>query len=112
MSGLFQLVLPGFVVIVPIYLHSYVRFYGIVKGERPEWLNVRGAFSFLYDNGVLPRMGDPNVTVELIRIAFGARARELSSPRAATYAGRIKFLLCLGIALFIIGITGVVGSAT
>jgi hypothetical protein len=107
----FQLALLAFAVILPIYWHAFYRFYGLVKAEKPEWLNIRGAFSFLYDDGTLPRVGDPNITIELLRVAFGARVRQMHSPKAAAYARRIRLLTCGGLGLFITGITGLLASA-
>ena len=109
MSLVFQLALIAFFCVVPLYLYAFFRFYGIVKAEKPEWLQVRGSMSFIYDG--LPRAGDPNVQVELLRIAFGSRVRQLESPLAASYAGRIRLLGCLGIILFVGGAAGNLASA-
>jgi hypothetical protein len=111
MSSASQLVLLAFAVVVPFYLHAFVRFYRLVNAERPEWLNIRGAFSFLYGGDPLPRIGDPNIQVELIRIAFGSRMRELHSPEAASCARRIRVLGCVAVVLFVTGIAGLLASA-
>jgi hypothetical protein len=107
MSPAFQVALLAFAVVVPFYLHAFLRFYRLVKSERPDWLNIRGAFSFLY-GGPLP---NPNIQIEVIRIAFGSRWRELHSPGAPSYANRIRLLGCLGLFLFVVGITGLLAVA-
>lgn len=112
MSRAFQLALLAFAIIVPFYWHAFHRFYGLVEAERPEWLNIRGAFSSLFDDGMRPRIRDPNVTIELLGVAFGSRARELRSPKAALYARRIRWLGCWGLGLFIIGTTGLLATAS
>lgn len=62
-------------------------------------------FVLVHSGDPLPRNGDPNVQLELLRIAFGSRARELRSPQASSYASRMRILGCLGIVLFVGGIT-------
>jgi hypothetical protein len=111
MSSASQLVLLAFAVVVSFYLHAFVRFYRLAKAERPEWLNIRGAFTFLFGGDPLPGLGDPNIQAEIIRIAFGSRVRELHSPAAAAYARRIRVLGCVAVALFVAGITGLLASA-
>ena len=109
MSLVFQLALLVFACIVPFYLYAFIRFHGIVKIEKPEWLQFRGSLSFLYDG--LPRVGDPNVRVELLRIAFGSRANQLQSPMAVAYANRIRLLGSIGIVLFVVGLVGLLTGA-
>ena len=109
MSLVFQLAFIAFAGIAPFYLYAFFRFYALVKAEKPEWLSVRGSVSFLY-NG-LPRLCDPNVQIELQRIAFGPRARQLQSPMAASYANRIRLLGCSAFVLFIVAATGLLASA-
>ena len=109
MSLASQLALVFFACIVPFYLYAFFRFYGLVKTERPDWLDIRGSFSFLYDG--LSRIGDPNVQIELLRIAFGSRTRQLQSPMAVSYAKRIRLLGCSGLVLFIVGLAGLLASA-
>ena len=105
-----QLLLLAFACIVPFYLYAFFRFFGIVRRERPEWLNVRSSVRYVYE-GVL-RIGDPNVQVELLKLAFGARWRELRSPMAASYAKRIRLLGCTGVALFIPGLIWLLASGS
>jgi hypothetical protein len=109
MSLPFQLSFLAFACIVPIYLYAFVRLYSIVKSEKPEWLQIRGSLSFMYDG--LPRLGDPNVQVELLRIAFGSRAKQLHAPMAASYVQRIRVLGSIGLVLFLIGLVGTVAGA-
>ena len=94
---------------VPVYLHAFYRLYGIVKAEKPEWIQVRGSLSFFYDG--LSRAGDPNVQVEILRIAFGPRARELQAPMAASYVKRIRILLPIGLVLFALVLAGAIVGA-
>jgi hypothetical protein len=111
MSTAPQIALLAFAGVIPFYLHAFLGLYRLVKAERPEWLHVRGAFSFLYGNDPLPRIGDPNVQVELLRIAFGSRARELRTPQALSYARRVRTLGIVGLVLFVAGVTGLLIGA-
>lgn len=72
-------------------------------------MEVHGSLSFLIDG--LPRISDPNVQVELMKIIFGSRAKELQSPLAMVYAKRIRFLLPMGLVLFAVGVAGGTVSA-
>ena len=98
-----------FACLTPIYMYSFFRLYKIVQRERPEWINVRGSLSFFYDG--LSRSGDPNVQVEILKIACGDRASQLSDPRAGAYAKRIKVLLPICLVLFAIGAGGIIANA-
>ena len=109
MSPISLLAYLAFVCVAAIHLHAFFRLYGIVKSERPDWLEVRGSLSFLCDG--LPRVGDPNVQMELLRIAFGARASQLHAPMAASYAKRIRLSLPVGFVLFAVVLAGVFASA-
>jgi hypothetical protein len=104
MSIASQLSFIAFTCITPFYLYAALRFYGIVKAEKPEWLQVRGSLSFFYDG--LPRVGDPNVQVELLRVIFGPRSHQLQAPMAATYVTWIRILLPVCLALFAVGLVG------
>ena len=104
-----QILLVAFACIVPFYRHAFFRLFGIVKSERPEWLQVRSSMRQVYEGAL--RIGDPNVQVELLKIAFGARSRELQSPMATSYARRIRFLGCTGFILFLAGLTWLLASA-
>jgi hypothetical protein len=106
-----QIALLAFAGVLPFYLHAFLGFYRLVKAEKPEWLSIRGAFRFLYGDDPLPRIGDPNVQVELLRIAFGSRARELRPPQALSYARRIRTLGIVGLLLFVVGVTGLLTGA-
>ena len=109
MSFAFELLLIAFAAIVPFYMHAFHRFYGLVKVEKPEWLNIRGAFSFLHDG--FSRICDPNVQLQLLRIAFGSKSRQLQSPVAISYAKRIRFLGSCALFLFVVGLAGLLASA-
>ena len=98
-----------FACLTPIYMYAFYRLYKIVQSERPDWLAVRGSLSFFYDG--LSRSGDPNVQMEILRIAFGKRAFELKDKRALSYAGRIKVLLPTCFILFALGAAGIIASA-
>ncbi|KAF1685073.1 hypothetical protein B1992_13190 [Pseudoxanthomonas broegbernensis] len=109
MSLVFPISILAFACVTAFYLYAFFRFYGIVKSERPDWLQVRGSLSFFYDG--LSRAGDPNVQMELLRIAFGSRAGQLRTPMAASYAKRIRYLLPVGLVLFVVGLVGALASA-
>ena len=109
MSLVFPISILVFAFVTALYLHAFFRFYGIVKSERPDWLQVRGSLSLFCDG--LSRAGDPNVQMELLRVAFGPRASQLRTPMAASYAKRIRYLLPLGLVLFIVGLVGLLASA-
>src|SRR3546814_20179283 len=61
------------------------------------WVDKRGSLSFFYDG--LPQAFDPNVTAEVIRLAYSSRVRQLQSPLAVSYAKRIRFMLPVGTGL-------------
>jgi hypothetical protein len=109
MSLIFQLALLAFAVLAPFYLYAFFRFHSLVKTEKPEWLTVGGSLSNLC-NG-LPALCNPNVQLELHRIAFGPRASQLQSPMATSYADRIRLLGCSVLAFFIIGAVGFIANA-
>lgn len=77
--------------------------------EKPEWLEVRGSLSFMYEG--FPPVGDPNVQVELLKIIFSSRANGLQSSAALAYAKWVRILLPLGIIFFGVFIIGVISSA-
>ena len=104
-----QLSFLAFTCLTPFYLYAALRFYGIVKAEKPEWLQVRGPLSFFYDG--LPRIGDPNVQVELLRVIFGPRSHQLQAPKAATYIRCIRILLPVCLGLFAVGLAGAMVGA-
>lgn len=86
-----------YVFVVATYLYAFTRFYRIVNAERPEWVQRRGSLSFLYEG--LPRQGDPNVTVAVVRTAFSSRVSQLQAPKAAFYAWLVRVLLLVGLVL-------------
>ncbi len=85
--------------IVLLHIYSAVRFFRIVEKEKPEWLEAQSSLS-IFCTG-LPRYGDPNVQVKLIKIIYSSRIEELSSPMAFTYAKRVRVLLPVGVLLFV-----------
>ena len=99
-----QLSFLAFTCLTPFYLYSVLRFFGILKAEKPEWLEVRGSLSFFYDG--VPRIGDPNVQVKLLRVVFGRRWRQLKAPMAGTYIKRVRILLPVCLVLFAVGLAG------
>jgi hypothetical protein len=109
MSLITPICMLAFAFVAAIHMHAFLRLYGIVKSERPDWLQVRGTLSFLYD-GLSPAC-DPTVQIELLRIALGPRASQLRAPMAASYARRIRFSTPVALALFAIGLVGVFASA-
>ena len=109
MSLVLGIAFLAFACTVPFYLHAFFRLYGIVKAEKPEWVQVRGSLSFFYDG--MSRAGDPNVQIEILRVAFGSRARQLQTPMAASYAKRIRVLLPIGLALFALVLAGALVGA-
>ena len=93
-----------------LYVYGFFRLYGIVKTERPDWLQVRGSLSFLY--GDLSHISDPNVQVEVLRIAFGSRADQLQNPAAVRYARWIRLFLPLALIFFVVGVAGAFTDAS
>jgi len=109
MSLVAIIALLAFAGVTALYLHAFFRFYGIVQLERPEWLQVRSSLGSI--SGGHSRAGDPNVQLELLRIAYGSRASQLHAPMATRYARRICLLLPTGLVLFIVGLGGLLASA-
>jgi hypothetical protein len=85
--------------LTPFYFHALYRFYNILRSERPDLADKRGALSFFYSG--MPRIADPNVSTVVIRAAFGPVARQLRAPNAMRYARRIRFCLSLGVPLYV-----------
>ena|SRR5690606_31996156 len=88
------LVLIG-AVITPFYFHALVHFRRILLAERPDLADRRGSLSFFYAG--MPRLADPNVSVLIIRTAFGPVPRQLSEPDAVKYARRIRLSLIVAL---------------
>lgn len=89
--------------VVGAYMYSVWKFYNIVTAEKPGWIQKRGPISFLYDG--MPRIGDPNVSMALIRTAYSKRIHELTTPMAVVYAYWIRALLPISLGLFVSFIT-------
>ncbi|MBJ6979252.1 hypothetical protein [Luteimonas sp. MC1895] len=91
-----------------VYLHAMFRLHGVIAAEKPEWVNVRGALDFFYTG--FPRVANPNVGAEVVKIALGSRARQLNAPVAARFVRRIRVCLPLGLlsylVLVLVGSTG------
>jgi hypothetical protein len=83
-----------------VYLHALFRLHSIIAIERPEWVNVRVALDFFYTG--FPRAANPNVGAEVMKVAFSSRARQLRSPAAARYVGRIRFCLPLAVSGYLV----------
>jgi hypothetical protein len=99
MSLLSQAALAILVVILPIYLWSLSKLYTLILAEKPEWVQTKGSLSFFYIG--MPRLADPNVGMDVLRVVFSQLRLELS-PVALKYAQRIRVLLPLGTVLFAI----------
>ena len=93
------LVLVG-VVITPFYFHALVQFRRILMAERPELADRRGALSFFYTG--MPRLADPNVSMLVIRTAFGPVPQQLNNPDAVRYARRIRLSLLVAVPAYLV----------
>jgi hypothetical protein len=87
-----------FAVLVPLYFVSFIKLYGIIQAEHPEWLDRPGSLDGLYTH--LPRVGKPNVSTAVIQTVFGPRASQLQSADAAWHAGVVRVLLPAELLLF------------
>jgi hypothetical protein len=105
----FQIAFLVFAGIIPIYLHSFWRLYGIIKTEKPDWVKRRGSPSFLYDN--LLRVIDPGVYTTVLRIAFSSRVNKLQSRTAIRHAMVIRVLLPVSFVLFTSSFIAALASA-
>ena len=94
--------------LIGLYLYTFYRFHKLVLAERPEWVDRRGSLSFFYQG--LPRVGDPNVQVAVLRTVLSSRVRQMRSPQAAMYARRLRLLLlvipCLFVLILVAGSAG------
>ena len=95
------LVLVG-TLITPFYFHALWRFRGILLAERPELADQRGSLSFFYTG--MPRLADPNVSMLVIRTAFGPVPQQLSNPDAARCARRIRLSLLTAVPAYLVAI--------
>ncbi len=66
--------------------------------EQPEWLKYKGEPSIFYAN--MPRRFDPNVSMRVLAVAFGPKARLLKDTSAHLCAKAIRILLPIGVLLF------------
>ena len=93
-----------------VYLHAVFRLHGVIAAERPEWVNARGALDFFYTG--FPRVANPHVGAEVVKVALGSRARQLGDPRAASFVRRIRVCLPLGLlGYLVLVLAGSVGGA-
>ena len=102
------LVLVG-AVVTPFYFHALWRFRSILLTERPELADRRGSLSFFY-NG-MPRLADPNLSMLVIRTAFGPVPQQLSNPDAVRYARRIRLSLLVAVPAYLVAFTILVAGA-
>ena len=93
------LILVG-AVITPFYFHALVQFRRILLAERPELGDRRGALSFFYSG--MPRLADPNVSMLVVRTAFGPVPQQLNNPEAVTYARRIRLNLFAAVPAYLV----------
>ena len=94
--------------LIGLYLYTFYKFHQIVLAERPEWVDSKGSLSFFYRG--LPRVGDPNAQVAVLRTVLSSRVRELRSLQAIMYARRLRLLLlvipCLFVLILVAGPAG------
>lgn len=102
------LVLLG-VVITPFYFHALWRFRNVLLAERPELADRRGSLSFFYTG--MPRIADPNVSMLVIRTAFGPVPQQLSNPEAMRYARRIRIGLLIAVPAYLVAFTILLAGA-
>ena len=98
MNMLASVTIIAFVLIIPVYLYAVFHLLKIIRNEHPEWLQAQGSLSSLY--GVFNGIGDPNVTVELIRIVYSSKVYQLQATNALAYAKWIRILLPAGLICF------------
>src|SRR5690606_8390131 len=95
--------------ITPFYFHALVQFRHILSVERPDLADRRGALSFFYTG--MPRLADPNVSMLIIRTAFGPVPKQLSNPDAMRYARRIRLSLLVAVPAYLVAFTILLSSA-
>ena len=96
------LVLVG-ALITPFYFHALVRFRAILLAERPDLADRKGSLSFFYTG--MPRLADPNVSMLVIRTAFGPVPHQLGNSNAVRYARRIRLSLFVGVPAYLVAFT-------
>lgn len=92
-----RLCVLSFACIVPVHFHAVWKLHQVIRRERPDWVRGEGSLGVFYEQ--MPRIANPNVGVDVLRVAFSSRRLELS-PEANLYSRRIRVLLPLGLALF------------
>ena len=85
--------------VTPFYLYAVIRWHRILQLERPSLVDKSGSLSFFYRG--LPRVGDPNVGVAVIRAAFSGVAKELEHPGAELYARGVRWGLSIALPLYL-----------
>jgi hypothetical protein len=77
--------------------------------EHPELADRRGSLSFFYTG--MSRLADPNVSMLVIRTAFGPVPQQLSNPLAARYARRIRLSLLIVVPAYLVAFTILLAGA-
>ncbi|MGY0561786.1 hypothetical protein ACW7G2_13840 [Luteimonas sp. A277] len=103
-----MLVLVG-VLITPFYFHALVSFRRMLLAERPDLADRRGALSFFYTG--MPRLADPNVSMRVVRTAFGPVPQQLNDPSAVKYARRIRLSLLVAVPAYLAALTILLAGA-
>lgn len=96
------LVLVG-AIITPFYFHALWRFGSVLLAERPELADRRGSLSFFYTD--MSRLADPNVSMLVIRTAFGSVPHQISNLEAVRYARRIRLSLLIAVPAYLLAFT-------
>ena len=96
----FSIALATAFVCTVLYLHALFRLHGLIAVERPDWVNVRGALDFFYTG--FPRVANPSVGAQVVKVAFSSKARELQSPLAARFVHRIRVCLPVAVAGYLV----------
>ena len=86
--------------ITPFYFQALVAFRRILLAERPDLADRKGSLSFFYAG--MPRLADPNVSLLIVRTAFGPVPQQLSDPNAVRYARRIRLSLIIAIPAYLL----------
>ena len=95
--------------VTPFYFHALERFRRILVAERPDLADRKGSFSFLYTG--MPRIADPNVSLAVIRTAFGPVPRQMKDPSALRYAQRIRLCLVTVLPAYLVAFAILIASA-
>ena len=89
--------------ITPFYFHALVSFRRVLLAERPDLADPRGSLSFFYIG--MPRLADPNVSMRVVRTAFGTVPPQLNDPSAIKYARRIRLSLFVAVPAYLVALT-------